>query len=125
MAGVIGKYPDLLYAPLEIKGDAEVHALSRCQMILTEAKKRAQQEFDAALEDTGLTADEVRAYVDARPAMRLATYPIPRRGVAAGTAANLVLHVGELMGRPKRAAGPSGASSPNGSRAEATTAVAS
>ena len=43
MAGVIGKYPDLLYAPLEIKGDAEVHALSRCQMILTEARKRAQQ----------------------------------------------------------------------------------
>jgi len=27
-----------LYAPIEIKGDAEVHALSRCQMILTEAK---------------------------------------------------------------------------------------
>src|SRR3990172_6118658 len=45
MAGVIGRYPDLLYAPLEIKGDAEVHALSRCQMILTEAKKRAQREY--------------------------------------------------------------------------------
>ena len=43
MAAVLGKYPDLLYAPLEIKGDAEVHALSRCQMILTEAKKRAQR----------------------------------------------------------------------------------
>ena len=42
MANVIGKYPDLLYAPIEVKGDAEVHALSRCQMILTEAKKRAQ-----------------------------------------------------------------------------------
>ena len=41
MAGVLGKHPDLLYAPLEITGDAEVHALSRCQMILTEAKKRA------------------------------------------------------------------------------------
>ena len=43
MAGVVGKHPDLLYAPLEIKGDAEVHALSRCQMILTEAKKRARR----------------------------------------------------------------------------------
>ena len=49
MAGVIGKHPDLLYAPLEIKGDAEVHALSRCQMILTEAKKRARSEFEQAL----------------------------------------------------------------------------
>ena len=46
MAGVVGKHPDLLYAPLEIKGDAEVHALSRCQMILTEAKKRAKSEFE-------------------------------------------------------------------------------
>ena len=27
MANVLGKYPDLLYAPIEIKGDAEVHAL--------------------------------------------------------------------------------------------------
>jgi hypothetical protein len=33
MAGVLGRHPDILYAPLEIKGDAEVHALSRCQMI--------------------------------------------------------------------------------------------
>ena len=49
MAGVIGKHPEILYAPLEIKGDAEVHALSRCQMILTEAKKRAQREFDDTL----------------------------------------------------------------------------
>jgi predicted nucleotide-binding protein (sugar kinase/HSP70/actin superfamily) len=38
MANVVGKYPDLLYAPVEVKGDAEVHALSRCQMVLTEAQ---------------------------------------------------------------------------------------
>ena len=93
MAGVIGKYPDLLYAPLEIKGDAEVHALSRCQMILTEAKKRAQREFDDALARTGLTVDEVRAYLDAHPEMKRATYRVPHAGAAAGTAANLVLHV--------------------------------
>ena len=62
MAGVIAKHPDLLYAPLEIKGDAEVHALSRCQMILTEAKKardpnsrpRSQVEPDAALHGASL-----------------------------------------------------------------------
>jgi ElaB/YqjD/DUF883 family membrane-anchored ribosome-binding protein len=99
MAGVVGKHPDLLYAPLEIKGDAEVHALSRCQMILTEAKKRAQRELEEVFERTGLTVDETRAYVDAHPAMRRATYPVPHRGLAAGSAANLVLHVAELMGR--------------------------
>ena len=98
MAGVIGKHPDLLYAPLEIKGDAEVHALSRCQMILTEAKKRAQVEFDEVLARTGLTIARVREYVDAHPDMKGATYRVPRLG-AAGTAANLVLHVAERTGR--------------------------
>jgi predicted nucleotide-binding protein (sugar kinase/HSP70/actin superfamily) len=90
MAAVIGKHPDLLYAPLEIKGDAEVHALSRCQMILTEAKKRAQKEFDDALASTGKTLDELRARETAD--MRRATYLVPRYGVA-GTAANYALHL--------------------------------
>ena len=62
MANVLGRYPDLLYAPIEIKGDAEVHALSRCQMILTEAKKRAQSEFVEALAKTGLTVEKIRKY---------------------------------------------------------------
>ena len=43
-----------------MKGDAEVHALSRCQMVLTEAKKRAQTEFEAALQKTGLTIEVIR-----------------------------------------------------------------
>jgi hypothetical protein len=99
MAGVLGKHPDILYAPLEIKGDAEVHALSRCQMILTEAKKRAQREFDEALQRTGLTEAEVRAYLEQHPEMKNATYAIPHDGAAAGTAAKLVLHVGARLGR--------------------------
>jgi len=99
MAGVIGKYPEILYAPLEIKGDAEVHALSRCQMILTEAKKRAQREFDEAVTRTGLSVDEVRAYLHAHPEMKKATYRIPHHGTAAGTAAKLVLHVAKKLGR--------------------------
>lgn len=90
MAGVIGKNPDLLYAPLEIKGDSEIHALSRCQMILTEAKKRAQREYEAVLERTGMTPERLASRVT--PAMRQATYRVPRLG-AAGTAANFALHL--------------------------------
>ena len=92
MAGVIGRYPDLLYAPLEIKGDAEVHALSRCQMILTEAKKQARSEFQQALSDTGLTVSAARSRLDASPHMKKATYRVPHRG-RVGTAANLVAHL--------------------------------
>jgi predicted nucleotide-binding protein (sugar kinase/HSP70/actin superfamily) len=92
MAAVLGKHPDLLYAPLEIKGDAEVHALSRCQMILTEAKKRAAREYQGVLERIGMTETELAAAVAARPELARATYRVPRYGVA-GTAANLALHV--------------------------------
>ena len=98
MAAVTGKYPDLLYAPLEIKGDSEIHALSRCQMILTEAKRRAQTEFEQALEHTGLTNQAAIDLVDAHPEVRGATTRIPHCG-AAGRAANLVLY---LAGEQRR-----------------------
>jgi predicted nucleotide-binding protein (sugar kinase/HSP70/actin superfamily) len=99
MAGVVGKHPDLLYAPIEVKGDAEVHALSRCQMILTEAKKRAIREYVSAMETSGLTPDLAKEMLDANPHMKRATYRIPH-GDAAGTAANLLLHLrGKNPGR--------------------------
>jgi predicted nucleotide-binding protein (sugar kinase/HSP70/actin superfamily) len=90
MAAALGQHPDLLYAPLEIKGDSEVHVLSRCQMVLTEAKARAQQEFERALEAAGITIDEARRRLDARPEMKRALWRVPHRG-AVGTAANVVL----------------------------------
>lgn len=92
MAGAVGQYPDLLYAPIEVKGDAEVHALSRCQMILTEAKKRAIREYVKVMEQTGLDPESARAVLDRNPAMHKATYRVPHKGVA-GTAANTMLHV--------------------------------
>src|ERR1019366_7826007 len=97
MANVIGKYPDLLYAPIEVKGDAEVHALSRCQMILTEAKKRAQTEFEGVMEKTGLSVKRFREYEARHPEVRKATYYVPHRGCA-GTAANYVLHLAHDKG---------------------------
>jgi predicted nucleotide-binding protein (sugar kinase/HSP70/actin superfamily) len=92
MSAVLGKHPDLLYAPLEIKGDAEVHALSRCQMILTEAKKRAQKEYEEVLARTGMSPDRLRERETA--AMRRATYRVPHYGVVS-TAANYALHLAQ------------------------------
>lgn len=100
MAAVIGRYPDILYAPLEIKGDAEVHALSRCQMILTEAKKRAQREYEEVLERTGFTEATLREAIAARPELKRATYRVPHYGVA-GTAANMVLHLAAMKNTGK------------------------
>ncbi len=92
MANVLGKHPSLLYAPIEIKGDAEVHALSRCQMILTEAKKRAQSEFVEAMAKTGMTLEKIRQIEEKRPEVKRATYRVPHLGYAS-TAANYVLHL--------------------------------
>jgi predicted nucleotide-binding protein (sugar kinase/HSP70/actin superfamily) len=91
MAKVLGDYPDLLYAPIEVKGDAEVHAQSRCQMILTDARARAEQEFAAALEETALTTDRIRRWEQSRPQVTRATYSVHHPGVT-GTAARYVHH---------------------------------
>lgn len=104
MAGVLGRYPELLYAPIEIKGDAEVHALSRCQMVLTEARKRAQREYDAVLQRLGLTDEQVRDLAARHPELARATANIPNHGVT-GTAANFALHLASLHGiRPAEGA---------------------
>ena len=92
MANALGKHPDLLYAPIEVKGDAEIHALSRCQMILTEAKKRAAAEFEKALKTAGMTLDQARERAANHPDLRRATWRVPHLGVA-GTGANAVLHM--------------------------------
>lgn len=106
MANVLGKYPALLYAPIEVKGDAEVHALSRCQMILTEAKKRATHELDEVLARTGLTLARIREYEANHPAIRMVGNRIPGLG-ATGTAANYALYVARSLGLPlPQATGP-------------------
>jgi len=97
MANVLGKYPDLLYAPIEVKGDSEVHALSRCQMILTEARRRAKAEFKDALEKTGLNVEAIRNREERHPELRRATYCVPHHGYA-GSAANYVLHLAKDQG---------------------------
>ena len=96
MANVSGDYPDLLYAPIEIKGDAEIHALSRCQMILTEAKKRAQQEFEQVLDQTGLSLDRLRDYEAQHTSVKQVTHRVGHHGVA-GTAANYALDLAEQI----------------------------
>ncbi len=98
MSRVLHDYPDLLYAPLEIKGDAEVHALSRCQMILAEAHKRARLEFDQALRASGLTLQKIRDYEARVPSITLASTHIPHHGFA-GSAANYVTEVAARLER--------------------------
>ena len=97
MAAALGAHPDLLYAPIEVKGDGEVHALSRCQMVLGEARRRAGEELEEALDRAGLTLEEARERERRRPALRRATCRL-RPAPVAGTAARYVLHLGRERG---------------------------
>jgi len=67
-------------------------------MILTEAKKRARDEYEEVLARSGRTADQLRARETAR--MRRSTYRVPHLG-AAGTAANYALHLADADRRPR------------------------
>jgi predicted nucleotide-binding protein (sugar kinase/HSP70/actin superfamily) len=101
-SAVVGRYPEILFLPLETAGDGEVHARSRVQMVLADAKARARQEFARALERAGRPLDEIRAHVADHPELRRPLYRVPRQPGVVGGAANFVLHVSQLMDRRGR-----------------------
>jgi predicted nucleotide-binding protein (sugar kinase/HSP70/actin superfamily) len=101
-SAVVSRFPDILFLPLETAGDGEIHARSRVQMVLADAKARARREFEAALEATGRPLDDIRSYVADHASLRHPLYAVPPHPGVAGTAANFVLHVGTLMDRRDR-----------------------
>jgi hypothetical protein len=101
-SAVVGRYPEILFLPLETAGDGEVHARSRVLMVLADAKARARKEFERALETGRRPLDDIRAYVADHPELRSPLYRVPRHAGVVGGAANFVLHVSQLMDRRSR-----------------------
>jgi len=101
-SAVVSRFKDLIFLPLETAGDGEVHARSRVQMTLADAKARARREFDASLAATGKRLDDIRAYVGEHSDLRRALYAVPHHPGVAGRAANFVLHVSDLMDRRRK-----------------------
>ena len=90
-SGVLSKYPEAIFVPIETTGDQEVNAHSRVQMMLFKARQRANEEFEAALEERGWSVEEFKRRVKKsfrfrNPFMR------PKHRVA-GVATNLVYAV--------------------------------
>jgi predicted nucleotide-binding protein (sugar kinase/HSP70/actin superfamily) len=96
-AAVIESFKDMIYLPIETSGEGEINAHSRVQMALGNARVKAREEFAGVLSATGRTLDELRAYVDAHPEMKRATYVVPKHDDLAGRAANFARHVAERM----------------------------
>ncbi len=101
MAAVCAHHPELLFLPLETSADGEVHALSRVQMALGDARRRARAEIARVLEQNCVELAQVRDYVAHNRDLRRPFRPIRRQSGLAGTAANFVA---EVAPRVRRAA---------------------
>jgi predicted nucleotide-binding protein (sugar kinase/HSP70/actin superfamily) len=85
-SAVLNRYPQAIFCPVETSGDGEVNFQSRVLMYLFKARRRAREEFEAALQDRGL--DLETALRRMRRFQKGATYHPPH--MVAGSAANRV-----------------------------------
>ena len=90
------RYPEAIFCAVETSGDGAVNFYSRVQMFLFKARQRASEEMEAALASYGVTEDQVREFVRGTRYGHT-FYKAPH--VAAGTGADLVHHVGPLIGK--------------------------
>jgi len=101
-SGVVSKYKDMIFLPIETSGEGEVNAHSRVQMALAEAKSKARAEFESVLEKTGKSLNDLREYVDEHSELKHALYKVPHREGVAGTAAQFAWHVSDLMNKDRQ-----------------------
>jgi predicted nucleotide-binding protein (sugar kinase/HSP70/actin superfamily) len=106
-AAVASHFKDMIYIPIETSGEGDIGAHSRVQMALGEAKARAKEGFRRAVQETGYTLADLRAFVATRRDLRRPLQNIPHRAGVVGRAATFALHVGELMRREGVAPGGS------------------
>ncbi len=99
MAGVCAHHPELLFLPVETSADGEVHALSRVQMALGDARRRARAEFQRVLDDARVEREQIRDFVSQKRELRRPFYAWRRSPGVAGTAANFVAHIAPKVRR--------------------------
>jgi len=92
---ITARHPDAIFTAVETTGDGEVNVQSRIQMDLFNARKRAQAEYETAVERAQVT--ESRATAISKRAARAMHYP---RHIYAGTAANQILELAGIKTAP-------------------------
>ncbi len=83
---VVADHPQILFVSVETSGDSEVHVKSRIQMVLSEAKQRAREEFEATLDRLSLRGVLEEAREGGNLPMPPAMSRLPQRAIS--TAAN-------------------------------------
>ena len=104
-ASLVERLPEVSFLPIETSADGEIHAYSRVQMALSEARVKASSEFERVLETTHRSIEEIRDFVAEFPELRHPSHPIPHTPGVISTAANFVLYADRLMsaGRAQKA----------------------
>jgi predicted nucleotide-binding protein (sugar kinase/HSP70/actin superfamily) len=87
---VVARYPEAIFTAIETTGDGEVNVQSRIQMDLFKARQKAEAEYKAAVEKTGLSEEKLRARAAKKGSVKALHYP---KHEVAGTAANQVLEI--------------------------------
>ncbi len=96
-AALVERFPEINFLPVETSGDGEIHAYSRVQMALSDAKARAVTEFERVLQSVRHPLDEIRSFVAEHPELRHPLHPIPRHSGITSTAANFLLYADRIM----------------------------
>lgn len=85
------KFPGTIFCPVETSGDGKVNFYSRVQMYLFKAKQAAAAEYERALEEQGVTGEQVKAFLVANPRFANALHRAPHS--YAGASADLVAEI--------------------------------
>jgi predicted nucleotide-binding protein (sugar kinase/HSP70/actin superfamily) len=96
-ASLVEKFPEVSFLPIETSADGDIHAYSRVQMALSEARAKALMEFERALKTAHHSLEEIRAFVAVHRELRSPLSSIPRQPGVISTAANFLLHADQLM----------------------------
>ena len=96
-AALVERLHDVNFLPVETSAEGEIHAYSRVQMALSEARAKASSEFDRVLHSTKRSIEEIRDFVADSPELRHPLHPFPHSPGIVSTAANFVLYADKLM----------------------------
>lgn len=101
-ASLVERFPEVSFLPVETSADGEIHAYSRVQMALSEARAKALSEFEQVLRSTRRSIEEIREFVADYPELRHPLHPVPCTSGIVSTAANFVLYADRLMSAARR-----------------------
>ncbi len=93
------RFPGTIFCAVETSGDGAVNFYSRVQMYLFKAKQAAANEFQKALTESGVTEEELRAYLQANPRLASGLARSPHR--AGSTATDVVYDLAYRMRTPR------------------------